>query len=105
MTSPPRSPRDEGSGGPADSSSLAGELGQHAGHGLTLAAATALFAWLGLQADERLGTGPLLVVVGAALGFGTGFYSMYRALVGGDGGAGAGEEDAEAGTGEREEEP
>lgn len=103
MTSPPRSPRDEGSGGPADSSSLAGELGQHAGHGLTLAAATALFAWLGLQADERLGTGPLLVVVGAALGFGTGFYSMYRALVGGDGGAGAGEEDAEAGTAEREE--
>lgn len=82
MTSPPGSPRDQGSGGPADSSSLAGEMGRHAGHGLTLAAATALFAWLGLQADERLGTGPLLVVVGALLGFGAGFYSMYRSLVG-----------------------
>jgi F0F1-type ATP synthase assembly protein I len=85
---------------------VAGELGRHAGHGLTLAAATALFAWLGLQADERLGTGPLLVVVGAALGFGTGFYSMYRALVGGEGGTGAGsEEDGEAGTAEGEGEP
>lgn len=99
MTSPPRSPRDEGPGGPAGSSSLTGELGRHAGHGLTLAAATALFAWLGLQADERLGTGPLLVVVGAAVGFGAGFYSMYRSLVGGsdaagqDGAGGSGEPD------------
>lgn len=103
MTSPPRSPRDEEPGGPAGSSSLAGDLGRHAGHGLTLAAATALFAWLGLQADERLGTGPLLVVVGAALGFGTGFYSMYRALIGGDEGARAGQEDGEAGSADREE--
>ena len=91
MTSPPRSPRDEVPGEPAGSSSLAGELGRHAGHGLTLAAATALFAWLGSLADERLGTGPLLVVVGAFVGFGAGFYSMYRQLVAGqesDGDAG-----------------
>lgn len=82
MTSPPRSSRDEGPGGPAGPSSLAGELGRHAGHGLTLAAATALFAWLGTLADERLGTEPLLVVVGAFVGFSAGFYSMYRQLVG-----------------------
>lgn len=96
MTSPPRSPRDEGPGGPAGSSSVAGELGRHAGHGLTMAAATALFAWLGMKADARLGTGPLLVMVGASVGFAAGFYSMYRSLVDGDDGPGteeAGEED------------
>lgn len=83
MTTPPRSPRDEGPGDPAGSSSLAGELGRHAGHGLTLAAATALFAWLGTLADERLGTEPLLVVVGALVGFGAGLYSMIRQLTAG----------------------
>lgn len=82
MTSPPRSPRDEGSGGSTGSSSLPSDLGRHAGHGLTLAVATAVFAWLGTLADDRLGTEPLLVVVGAAVGFGAGFYSMYRSLVG-----------------------
>ena len=100
MTSPPRSSRDEGPGESAGSSSLAGELGRHAGHGLTLAAATALFAWLGTLADERLGTEPLLVVVGALVGFGAGFYSMYRQLVGEQGSPG------DAGDGDSgEEEP
>jgi F0F1-type ATP synthase assembly protein I len=57
------------------------ELGRYSGHGLTLGLSTALFAWLGSLADERLHTGPLFVIVGMLAGFGTGFYSMYRQLV------------------------
>lgn len=57
------------------------ELGRYSGHGLTLGLSTALFAWLGSLADERLHTGPLFVILGTLTGFGTGFYSMYRQLV------------------------
>ena len=57
------------------------QLGEVAGFGLTMALATALFAWLGSLLDDRLGTKPLLVLVGAFVGFGAGFYSMYSRLV------------------------
>jgi F0F1-type ATP synthase assembly protein I len=33
------------------------------------------------MADERLQTGPLFVLLGTFIGFGAGFYAMYRALV------------------------
>ena len=55
-------------------------VGRHAGHGITIAASTALFAWLGSWLDDRLGTRPLFVILGAFLGFSAGFYSMYRRL-------------------------
>ena len=58
-----------------------GQLGELAGFGLTMALATALFAWLGSLLDSRLHTEPLFVMVGAFLGFGAGFYSMYSRLV------------------------
>lgn len=57
------------------------EVGRYAGHGLTIALSTGLFAWVGLRLDGWLGTGPLLVLLGAFLGFGAGFYSMYHRLV------------------------
>ena len=57
------------------------QLGRYSGHGLTLGLSTALFAWLGSMADERLQTGPLFVLLGTFIGFGAGFYAMYRALV------------------------
>lgn len=57
------------------------ELGRYAGHGLTIALSTGLFAWGGLQLDGWLGTSPLFVLLGAFLGFGAGFYSMYHRLV------------------------
>ncbi len=57
------------------------QVGRHAGHGITIAASAALFAWLGTLLDERLGTRPLFVILGAFLGFGAGFYSMYWRLV------------------------
>lgn len=63
-------------------------MGRYGGHGLTIALATALFAWLGSLVDERLGTEPLFVLLGVFLGFGAGFYSMYAKLVAAPRGAG-----------------
>ncbi len=63
------------------SPSTMAQVGRHAGYGITIAASAALFAWLGTLLDARLGTRPLFVVLGAFLGFGAGFYSMYRRLV------------------------
>ncbi|MEN8143815.1 MAG: AtpZ/AtpI family protein [Gemmatimonadota bacterium] len=56
-------------------------VGRYAGFGLTLGLSTALFAWLGNLLDDRLGTAPFLVLLGTFVGFGAGFYSMYRHLV------------------------
>lgn len=60
---------------------MAVQVGRYAGHGLTMALATALFAWLGSLLDAAIGTKHVFVLVGAFLGFGGGFYSMYRQLV------------------------
>lgn len=57
------------------------QLGQHAGYGITIALSTGLFAWLGLELDDRLHTGPLFVMLGAFVGFGAAFYRMYSELV------------------------
>lgn len=92
MTSPDRPSGSRGSD-PTPRDSALGEVGRHAGHGLTIALSTALFAWLGDWLDGRLGTTPLFVLFGAGSGFAAGFYSMYRQLVGPDG-----EEDAAAGS-------
>ena len=56
------------------------QVGRQAGHGITIAASAALFAWLGSLLDDRLGTRPIFVILGAFLGFSAGFYSMYRRL-------------------------
>lgn len=56
-------------------------VGQHAGYGLTIAASLGFFMGLGWWVDGRTGTTPLLTVLGALLGAGGGFYSMYRDLV------------------------
>lgn len=79
---------------------MTSELGRYGGHGLTIALSTALFGWLGVQADERLGTDPLFVILGVFVGFGAAFYSMYRELTA-NGGRGDDPED-DAGTGSDE---
>lgn len=56
-------------------------VGQHAGWGLTIAVSIGLFLWLGLVADRRLGTLPVLTILGAFVGGGAAFYSMFRSLV------------------------
>lgn len=78
------------------SAGLAAQLGRYAGLGVTIGLSTAAFAWLGAWLDERLGTDPLLVILGAFLGFAGGFYSMYRRLVLRPGDPGDGPADGEA---------
>jgi len=48
------------------------------GYGLTWALSVLLFLLGGWWIDERLGTTPLLMIVGAFVGAGAGFYSLYR---------------------------
>lgn len=80
MNSPERSSRDR-DGRPDESTDTLGAVGRYAGHGLTLGLSVALFTWLGSLLDARLGSEPLFILSGALLGFGAGFYSMYRTLV------------------------
>jgi F0F1-type ATP synthase assembly protein I len=55
--------------------------GKFAGLGLQLAGSIGLFLWLGWLADHRLGTTPLFTILGAFVGAGGGFYSLYRQLI------------------------
>ncbi len=64
-----------------DGDSALRELARFSGHGLTIAVATGLFLMAGWWVDGRLGTTPLLTILGALLGAGAGFYSMLQHLV------------------------
>ncbi len=55
--------------------------GQFLGYGLQWALATVLFLFLGWLADGWLGTKPLLTIIGAFVGAGAGFYSLYYHVV------------------------
>ncbi|HEY0035829.1 MAG TPA: AtpZ/AtpI family protein [Longimicrobium sp.] len=55
--------------------------GDLAGVGLGFAASVALFLFLGMWADRKLGTAPWLLILGAFIGGAAGFWSMYRRLV------------------------
>lgn len=69
-------PRRKGRGGSAPASPS-----EYLGHGLTMAASTLLFLWLGTKADGLLGTEPWLALLGAFLGAGAGFYHLIHHLV------------------------
>lgn len=51
-------------------------LARYSGHGLTLAMAMGLFMLAGWWVDGRLGTTPVLTILGALVGAGAGFYHM-----------------------------
>lgn len=55
-------------------------LSSFAGVGLQFAVSIVLFLLLGQWADRKLGTSPVLVLVGVFIGGGAAFYSMYRRL-------------------------
>ncbi len=56
-------------------------MARYSGHGLTLALSVGLFLLLGWWLDGRLGTTPLLTIVGAMVGAAAGFYSMLQHLL------------------------
>lgn len=55
--------------------------GQFMGHGMTWALAVLLFMGVGWWVDSKLGTGPILMIVGAFVGGAAGFYSLYYHIV------------------------
>ena len=54
---------------------------RHMGLGLAFALSILLFMGGGAWLDSKLGTTPFLMVVGAAVGAGAGFYSLYYHIV------------------------
>ena len=55
--------------------------GQYMGYGLTFAFSTLLFLMVGWWLDGKVGTEPLFMILGAFVGAGGGFYSLYYHLV------------------------
>lgn len=66
--------------GPAKRDDGSTTVGNALGHGMTFAVSTLLFLLVGDWADGKLGTGPILAIVGTLLGASAGFYSMVRHL-------------------------
>jgi F0F1-type ATP synthase assembly protein I len=55
--------------------------GQFMGLGLTWALSVLLFLGIGAWIDSKLGTSPFLLILGAFIGAGAGFYSLYYHIV------------------------
>jgi F0F1-type ATP synthase assembly protein I len=55
--------------------------GQYMGYGLTWALSTLLFLLGGWWLDGKLGTMPVFMILGAFIGAGAGFYSLYHHIV------------------------
>jgi ATP synthase protein I len=53
---------------------------RYAGLGIQLAVSLLLFVWIGQWADRKLGTGGLMTILAALLGFGGTMYSVIRSL-------------------------
>jgi hypothetical protein len=61
---------------------------RYAGLGIQLAVSLVVFVFIGRWADQKLGTGGILTVVAAFVGFGGTMYSLVRSLNRKDGGEG-----------------
>jgi hypothetical protein len=48
--------------------------------GLQFALTVGIFTYAGIWADGRFGTSPLFVLLGVGVGFGMGFYHLYRGV-------------------------
>ncbi len=58
--------------------------GAYAGLGIQLGATMVAFCFLGYYLDGRLGTLPLLTILGTFIGAGAAFYSIYRKVFPGE---------------------
>lgn len=65
----------------SDPSEMIRISGQYMGYGLTWALAVLLFLGIGAWLDSKLHTTPILMIAGAFVGGGAGFYSLYYHLV------------------------
>jgi len=65
----------------ADPQDLIRASGQYLGYGLAWALSVLLFLGVGAWLDGKLGTSPWLLVIGAFVGAGAGFYSLYYHIV------------------------
>jgi ATP synthase protein I len=65
----------------ADPRDLIRASGQYMGLGLTWALSVLLFLGVGAWLDSKLGTEPILMILGAFVGAGAGFYSLYYHIV------------------------
>ena len=54
---------------------------EFAGVGLQFGITLVAFAFLGIWLDRKLGTSPLLIVLGVFGGAAVGFWEMYRAMI------------------------
>ncbi len=61
--------------------SLRAEAGRVAGYGLSWLLTMLLFGWGGLELDRRLGTVPLLLILGILIGFAAGLTTIYMRVV------------------------
>jgi F0F1-type ATP synthase assembly protein I len=57
------------------------QMARLSGHGMTLAVSTGLFLLIGWWVDGKLGTTPVLTILGALLGAAAGFYSILQHLI------------------------
>jgi F0F1-type ATP synthase assembly protein I len=64
---------------------------EYAGLGLQFAGAILLFLFTGRWLDEKLGTGPWLLMLGVFMGFGLSLYLVQRRLRGGRNRPGSGD--------------
>ena len=82
MMDPERRTR-RSAGGPPRRTAGPGALkspASYAGLGIQLAASILLGLYAGQWLDTRLGTAPLMLILGVFLGAGAGFYNLYRVL-------------------------
>ncbi len=71
----------EDEGGVPEKTSPFLETGRYMGYGLNWALSTLLFLLAGWWVDTKLGTGPILLILGAFVGAAAGFYSLYFHIV------------------------
>lgn len=65
----------------SDSRAVVRASGQYMGYGLAWALSVLLFLGGGAWLDGKLGTSPFLLIIGAFVGGGAGFYSLYYHIV------------------------
>lgn len=58
-----------------------GAAGKYAGIGLQFALSIVFFLYVGQWVDRKLGTNGIFMLLGALVGFGAAFYSIYRSLM------------------------